>query len=93
MRRRRSRPVGPQARSARLIFARGFLVGLTNPKTLVFYGAFFPQFITPGPDASDQLLVLAATFLVVAVLLDSGWALLAGRLRALLGRMSGCATA
>ena len=42
--------VGPQARSARLIFARGFLVGLTNPKTLLFYGAFLPQFITPGPD-------------------------------------------
>src|SRR6478752_9012489 len=44
----------PQAGSARLIFARGFLVGLTNPKTLLFYGAFFPQFITPGPDAGEQ---------------------------------------
>ena len=79
-----SRRVGPQARSARLIFARGFLVGLTNPKTLLFYGAFLPQFITPGPTAPDQLLLLAVTFLVVAVVLDSAWALLAGRLRALL---------
>jgi len=76
--------VGPQTRSAKLIYARGLLVGLTNPKTLLFYGAFLPQFITPGPDASDQLLLLAATFLVVAVVLDSVWALLAGRLRALL---------
>ena len=76
--------VGPQARSARLIFARGFLVGLTNPKTLLFYGAFLPQFITAGPTASDQLLLLAVTFLVVAVILDSAWALLAGRLRGLL---------
>ena len=76
--------VGPQARSARLIFARGLLVGLTNPKTLLFYGAFLPQFITPGPTASDQLLLLAVTFLVVAVVLDSAWALLAGRLRGLL---------
>ena len=59
--------VGPQARSARLIYARGFLVGLTNPKTLLFYGAFLPQFITPGPTAADQLLLLAVTFLVVAV--------------------------
>jgi threonine/homoserine/homoserine lactone efflux protein len=75
--------VGPQARSARLIYARGFLVGLTNPKTLLFYGAFLPQFITPGPTAADQLLVLAITFLVVAVALDCVWALLAGRLRAL----------
>ena len=73
-----------QARSTRLIFARGFLVGLTNPKTLLFYGAFFPQFITPGPTAAEQLLLLAVTFLGVAIVCDSGWAILAGRLRALL---------
>jgi len=73
--------VRPQARSARRILVRGFLVGLTNPKTLLFYGAFLPQFITPGPTAADQLLLLAVTFLVVAVVLDSAWALLAGRLR------------
>jgi threonine/homoserine/homoserine lactone efflux protein len=73
-----------QVRSARLIFGRGFLVGLTNPKTLLFYGAFLPQFITPGPTAADQLLLLAATFLVVAVVLDGLWAILAGRLRVLL---------
>jgi len=76
--------VRPQARSARRILVRGFLVGLTNPKTLLFYGAFLPQFITPGPTASDQLLLLAVTFLVVAVVLDIAWALLAGRLRVLL---------
>lgn len=76
--------VGPQARSMRLIFGRGLLVGLTNPKTLLFYGAFFPQFIVPGPGAPDQLLLLALTFLVIAVVLDGAWALLAARLRALL---------
>jgi homoserine/homoserine lactone efflux protein len=76
--------VGPQPRSARPIFARGFLVGLTNPKTLLFYGAFLPQFITPGPTVSDQLLLLAVTFLGIAIVLDSAWALLAARLRALL---------
>jgi len=74
----------PQARSARLIYARGFLVGLTNPKTLLFYGAFFPQFVAPGPAAGNQLLLLAATFLAVAVVLDSSWAILAGKLRTLL---------
>ena len=76
--------VGPQRRSARLIFGRGLLVGLTNPKTLLFYGAFFPQFVEPGPDVTRQLLVLAATFLVIAVVLDSAWALVAARLRRLL---------
>ncbi len=74
----------PQARSVRLIFARGFLVGLTNPKTLLFYGAFLPQFITPGPAVGDQLLLLAVTFFAVATVLDGVWAMLAGRLRALL---------
>jgi threonine/homoserine/homoserine lactone efflux protein len=73
-----------QARSARVIFMRGFLVGLTNPKTLLFYGAFFPQFVTPGPDAPTQLLLLAVTFLAIAIVMDGTWAILAGRLRALL---------
>lgn len=75
----------PQARSARLIYLRGFLVGLTNPKTLLFYGAFLPQFITPDPSAPDQLRLLAVTFLIMAIVLDGLWAILAGRLRALLG--------
>src|SRR5438876_3923631 len=72
--------VGPQPRSARPIFARGFLVGLTNPKTLLFYGAFLPQFITPGPTVSDQLLLLAVTFLRCAIVLVCDWSLLAARL-------------
>lgn len=73
-----------QARSVKLIYGRGFLVGLTNPKTLLFYGAFLPQFITSGPTVADQLLLLAVTFLVVATVLDGVWAILAGRLRGLL---------
>jgi homoserine/homoserine lactone efflux protein len=77
-------PVAAQTRSARLIYLRGFLVGLTNPKTLLFYGAFLPQFVTPGPDVVRQLLLLAATFLTIAVVLDGMWAMLAGRLRVLL---------
>ncbi len=41
--------IPPQPRSARAIFLRGFLVSLSNPKTLFFYGAFFPQFLTVEP--------------------------------------------
>jgi homoserine/homoserine lactone efflux protein len=37
-----------EPRSARAIFLRGLLVSLTNPKTLLFYGAFFPQFLAAG---------------------------------------------
>jgi homoserine/homoserine lactone efflux protein len=75
----------PQPRSARGIALTGFLVSLTNPKTLLFYGAFMPQFISPDAgDPGRQLVILAATFVVVAGALDCVWALLAARFRALL---------
>jgi homoserine/homoserine lactone efflux protein len=71
----------PQQRSPREIFSRGILVSFTNPKTLFFYGAFFPQFITPNAHVTAQIAILAATFLVIAAGLDACWALLAGRVR------------
>ena len=71
----------PQQRSPREIFSRGILVSFTNPKTLFFYGAFFPQFITPKEHVTAQIGILAATFLVIAAGLDACWALLAGRVR------------
>ncbi len=74
-----------EPRALPAIFIRGFAVSLTNPKTLIFYAAFLPQFVrADAGDARHQLLVLAGTFLVVAVLLDGTWALLASRLRGLL---------
>lgn len=74
-----------EPRALPAIFIRGFAVSLTNPKTLIFYAAFLPQFVrADAGDARHQLLVLAGTFLVVAVLLDGTWALLASRLSGLL---------
>ena len=73
-------PVTPP-RSAAAILGRGVLVALTNPKTLLFYGAFVPQFVTPGEHEARQLALLLATCLVVAVVIDGLWALLAARLR------------
>ncbi|HYC63924.1 MAG TPA: LysE family translocator [Reyranellaceae bacterium] len=70
-----------EPRLPRTIFLRGFLVGLTNPKALLFYGAFLPQFVTPGVDLQSQLIVLAITFFAIAVVVDSTWALAASRLR------------
>ncbi len=67
-----------------VIFCRAFLVSMTNPKTLLFYGAFFPQFIHSDQDLNMQILTLSVTFFAIAVLVDGGWALLAGRLRWLL---------
>ncbi|MGA3403998.1 MAG: LysE family translocator [Acetobacteraceae bacterium] len=74
----------PQPRSVRAIALRGFLISLTNPKTLLFFGAFFPQFIAPERPIGPQLTLLCGSFLLVAVTLDSGWALAAGRARGVL---------
>ena len=71
----------PQPRSVRAIALRGFLISLTNPKTLLFFGAFFPQFIAPDRAIGPQLALLCGTFLLLAVALDSGWAMAAGHAR------------
>ena len=78
----------PPAKPRRVIFWRGAFISLTNPKTLLFFGAFLPQFVSPASPPLPQLLVLSATFFVLAVIMDSAWALLAGRLRVFL-RSSG----
>ncbi len=79
-------PLGKPAseRSVARVFLRGFAVSLTNPKTLLFYGAFLPQFVDPRGNTGAQILVLAFSFLVLAIAMDSGWALLASRLRGVL---------
>lgn len=61
-------------------YGRGVAVSIANPKTLLFFGAFLPQFVTPGPDETQQLAVLAVTFFVLSTVGDSLWALFAGRL-------------
>ena len=71
----------PEPKSARAIYARALLVSLTNPKTLLFYGAFFPQFVTPGAQLGSQIAILSAAFLVVALCIDTAWALISSRAR------------
>jgi len=63
------------------VFLHGFVVAITNPKTILFYAAFFPQFIDPATPAGPQLMIMSLSFLVIALVLDSSYALLAGRLR------------
>lgn len=60
-------------------FLQGLLVALSNPKTLVFFGAFFPQFIDPAGNYAVQIAVLGATAMIFAAISDSGYALAAGR--------------
>ncbi|MGH8290269.1 MAG: LysE family translocator [Steroidobacteraceae bacterium] len=69
-------------RSLRALFVQGFLVAITNPKAIVFYIAFLPQFVDSHLPASRQLIVMIGTMIVMALLSDSAYALLAGRARA-----------
>ena len=57
---------------------RGFFVLWSNPKTLLFFGAFIPQFVTTGEPAFSQLMLLGLIFLAIATITDSLYALLAG---------------
>ena len=59
----------------------GIIVGVTNPKTIVFFAAFLPQFTDEAHPAAPQLALLGAVFGVLAVCSDSMWALGAGKAR------------
>ncbi|WP_156253753.1 LysE family translocator [Pseudactinotalea terrae] len=72
----------PQASSTAALLSQGFIVGLTNPKTIAFFVAVLPQFVASaaGPIWA-QLLLLGLTFQVMALTCDSVWALAAGTAR------------
>ena len=60
--------VAPAAPGSRWrLFANTWLVTALNPKGIVFFVAFLPQFVTPGADAARQLWILAATFVLMAI--------------------------
>lgn len=59
----------------------GFLVGVSNPKTIVFFIAFLPQFTDPGSAAAPQVAALGLAFASIAVVSDSAWATAAGAAR------------
>jgi threonine/homoserine/homoserine lactone efflux protein len=68
----------PAPRDDRVYFWRGFLVALSNPKTIAFFTAFLPQFVDPSLPAAPQLALMCAVSVLLAALSDSGWAMLAG---------------
>ena len=62
-------------------FLQGLLVTLSNPKVLVFFGAFIPQFMDLGKDHFSQVALLGVTFMVTGAITDTIYAVLAGRAR------------
>jgi threonine/homoserine/homoserine lactone efflux protein len=62
-------------------FLQGFVVLLSNPKVMVFFGAFIPQFMDLSRDHFPQVVLLGVTFMVTGAITDTIYALLAGRAR------------
>jgi homoserine/homoserine lactone efflux protein len=71
----------PHAAGANLYF-EGLLVSLSNPKVLLFLGAFLPQFVDPARDPVSQLWVLAVLFVVALAAVDVAYTLMIARARA-----------
>ncbi len=68
------------------LFVQGFLVAVSNPKALIFFAAFLPQFMMPGAPYWFQLLTLGGTFAVVEFLYELVLAGTAQRIAPWLGR-------
>ncbi|HET6835131.1 MAG TPA: LysE family translocator [Acidimicrobiales bacterium] len=79
--------VGGRAPERRNLALEGFLVGVSNPKWIVFYTAILPQFVDPaGAPVALQMLALGAIAVGIAVVSDSAWGMVAGTARSWLAR-------
>lgn len=65
-------------------FLQGFLVLLSNPKALLMFGAFIPQFVDAKGDYVGQVILLGLTAMAIATTFDSLYAVLTGQARAFL---------
>ncbi|MFN3686840.1 LysE family translocator [Salinarimonas sp.] len=86
----RLEPRNAASRPARML-AHAWIVTTLNPKSIVFFVAFLPQFLDPAGDFLTQVLVFQATFLVLAFANAFAYALLAARARRLAERPSAMA--
>jgi threonine/homoserine/homoserine lactone efflux protein len=68
------------------VFLQGFLVSLSNPKSMAFLAVFLPQFIDPDSAPGPQMAILCATFWVIAFIGDGFYAIAAGSARRWLSR-------
>jgi len=69
-----------------MLFRQGLLAAVSNPKALLFYGAFLPQFLDPARSLSLQFAIMAGTFGVIECLVEYLLARLAHRIRPALQR-------
>ncbi|MFC4348197.1 LysE family translocator [Kordiimonas lipolytica] len=67
-------------------FTAAIAVAATNPKAILFFAAFFPQFISPDLPVMPQLITLSVAFAILAPFLDCIWVLAATGAREVLKR-------
>lgn len=79
-------PVGQAGARPSTLFRQGLLAAISNPKVLLFYGAFLPQFLAPERSLWAQFAVMALTFAVAECCVEWGIASLAHRIRPWLQR-------
>lgn len=75
----------PHETTAWRMMLKAYVVTALNPKAIIFFVAFVPQFITPGPDVTAQMAVILATFVSLSIVNSLGFVLLAGSARSAAG--------
>jgi threonine/homoserine/homoserine lactone efflux protein len=68
-------------------FRKGFVIGITNPKAYILFGAILPQFVNRAAgDVTAQMLILALVPNTIGLVTDNLWALSAGTFRSWFAR-------
>ena len=75
-----------RARPGGSFFLQGFIVIMSNPKMLVLFGALIPPFLSKGGNIVQETMLMGITFMVIAAVGDTLYALMAGRAGAWLSR-------
>lgn len=63
-----------------LSFGKGFFISLTNPKTVIFFSAFLPQFVVGQNSYAAQITILSVTFWLLALFVNLAYAILASHM-------------
>jgi len=74
-------PQAEKETNARRIFLHAYVVTALNPKSIIFFVAFLPQFLDPAAPALTQMVVFETTFVILATLNAAAYALLASMAR------------
>lgn len=81
-----AKPLAVENISSFSLFRQGALAALTNPKGILFFVAFLPQFIDPNISLLTQFVVMASTFVIIEFLYEYGVASLAHKIRPFLAK-------